>query len=303
MMEQYIEIKSANPIRCCSIAWATSRAVLPRREVASRALGITLTKRGEHQGDDIPMCGVPVHAPRYLQKLIALGHRVAVCEQVEDPAEARKRGAKSVVRRDVVRLVAGHHHRGEDPRAGRGQLPDGAGAGEGGAAGRACAGARLDRHLDRRLPRRRDRPTGCSPTYCASAARADPGRAGVPGPGSAAGLRRDPPHRRAAASGAVRWPPPSAHLRFFGVATADSFGRFGRAELAAAAAASPMSKNTQKAQRRLWPSGWTAARHHRPGDARQPGAAARSRAAAKARWLRRSTAPSPEPARGCWPSD
>src|SRR5690606_1521930 len=55
---------------------------------------------------DIPMCGVPVHAADdYLQKLIALGHRVAVCEQIEDPAEARKRGSKAVVRRDVVRLV------------------------------------------------------------------------------------------------------------------------------------------------------------------------------------------------------
>jgi DNA mismatch repair protein MutS len=75
-------------------------------EVASRALGIALTKRGKHQGVDIPMCGVPVHAAdQYLQKLIALGHRVAVCEQVEDPAEAKKRGYKAVVRRDVIRLV------------------------------------------------------------------------------------------------------------------------------------------------------------------------------------------------------
>src|SRR5204862_7420544 len=75
-------------------------------EIASRALGIVLTKRGKHQGQDIPMCGVPVErADDYLQRLIAAGHRVAVCEQTEDPAEAKKRGAKSVVRRDVVRLV------------------------------------------------------------------------------------------------------------------------------------------------------------------------------------------------------
>ena len=75
-------------------------------EVASRALGIVLTKRGKHEGDDIPMCGVPIErADDYLQRLIARGHRVAVCEQLEDPAEAKKRGAKSVVRRDVVRLV------------------------------------------------------------------------------------------------------------------------------------------------------------------------------------------------------
>jgi DNA mismatch repair protein MutS len=57
-------------------------------------------------GRNIPMCGVPVErADDYLHRLIALGHRVAVCEQLEDPTEAKKRGAKSVVRRDVVRLV------------------------------------------------------------------------------------------------------------------------------------------------------------------------------------------------------
>ena len=73
---------------------------------ASEALDIALTKRGKHQGDDIPMCGVPVHAAEaYMEKLIRKGFRVAVCEQVEDPAEARKRGGKSVVRREVVRLV------------------------------------------------------------------------------------------------------------------------------------------------------------------------------------------------------
>ncbi len=73
---------------------------------AAEALDIALTKRGKHAGEDIPMCGVPVHAAEsYLEKLIRKGHRVAVCEQVEDPAEARKRGAKSVVRREVVRLV------------------------------------------------------------------------------------------------------------------------------------------------------------------------------------------------------
>src|SRR6185437_14749232 len=75
-------------------------------EIASRSLGITLTKRGKHLGQDIPMCGVPVErADDYLHRLIALGNRVAVCEQMEDPAAARKRGNKSVVRRNVVRLV------------------------------------------------------------------------------------------------------------------------------------------------------------------------------------------------------
>src|ERR1700761_8456876 len=73
---------------------------------AAEALDIALTKRGKHLGEDIPMCGVPVHAAEaYLEKLIRKGFRVAVCEQIEDPAEAKKRGSKSVVRREVVRLV------------------------------------------------------------------------------------------------------------------------------------------------------------------------------------------------------
>ena len=107
MMEQYIEIKTANPD--CLLFYRMGdfyELFFDDAEIASRALGIMLTKRGKHLGRDIPMCGVPVErADEYLHRLIALGHRVAVCEQLEDPAEARKRGAKSVVRRDVVRLV------------------------------------------------------------------------------------------------------------------------------------------------------------------------------------------------------
>lgn len=75
-------------------------------EVAAAALGITLTKRGKHQGEDIPMAGVPVHAMEgYLARLIRMGHKVAICEQLEDPAEAKKRGGKAVVHRGVVRVV------------------------------------------------------------------------------------------------------------------------------------------------------------------------------------------------------
>ena len=107
MMEQYIEIKAANPD--CLLFYRMGdfyELFFDDAEIASRALGIMLTKRGKHLGRDIPMCGVPIErADDYLHRLIALGHRVAVCEQLEDPAEARKRGAKSVVRRDVVRLV------------------------------------------------------------------------------------------------------------------------------------------------------------------------------------------------------
>jgi DNA mismatch repair protein MutS len=73
---------------------------------AAAALDIALTKRGLHLGEPIPMCGVPVHASEgYLLTLIRKGFRVAIAEQMEDPAEAKKRGSKSVVRRDVVRLV------------------------------------------------------------------------------------------------------------------------------------------------------------------------------------------------------
>ena len=73
---------------------------------AAAALDIALTKRGKHLGQDIPMCGVPVHAAEgYLLTLIRKGFRVAVCEQLEDPAEAKRRGSKSVVKRGVVRLV------------------------------------------------------------------------------------------------------------------------------------------------------------------------------------------------------
>ncbi|MDR3510143.1 MAG: DNA mismatch repair protein MutS [Caulobacteraceae bacterium] len=73
---------------------------------AAAALGIQLTARGAHGGEPIPMAGVPVHAAEaYLAKLIRAGFKVAVCEQLEDPSEARKRGSKSIVRRDVVRVV------------------------------------------------------------------------------------------------------------------------------------------------------------------------------------------------------
>ena len=107
MMAQYIEIKAANPGSLLFYRMGDFYELFFHdAEIASRTLGIVLTKRGKHQGEEIPMCGVPVErADDYLQRLIAAGHRVAVCEQQEDPAEAKKRGSKAVVRRDVVRLV------------------------------------------------------------------------------------------------------------------------------------------------------------------------------------------------------
>src|SRR6202048_5377537 len=107
MMEQYLEIKAANPGLLLFYRMGDFYELFfEDAEIASRALGIMLTKRGKHQGMDIPMCGVPVErSDDYLHRLIAQGHRVAVCEQMEDPAAARARDNKSVVRRDVVRLV------------------------------------------------------------------------------------------------------------------------------------------------------------------------------------------------------
>jgi DNA mismatch repair protein MutS len=107
MMEQYLEIKAGHPGLLLFYRMGDFYELFfEDAELASKALGIMLTKRGKHQGADIPMCGVPVErADDYLHRLIEKGFRVAVCEQMEDPAKARARGNKSVVRRDVVRLV------------------------------------------------------------------------------------------------------------------------------------------------------------------------------------------------------
>ena len=107
MMAQYFEIKAVNPGYLLFYRMGDFYELFfEDAEIASAALGIVLTKRGKHLGEDIQMCGVPIHAANdYLNKLIRQGHRVAICEQMEDPAEAKKRGSKSVVRRDVVRLV------------------------------------------------------------------------------------------------------------------------------------------------------------------------------------------------------
>jgi len=76
-------------------------------KIASACLDIALTKRGADAGEPIPMCGVPVHsADSYLARLIKAGHRVAIAEQTESPAEARKaRGSKALVDRAIIRLV------------------------------------------------------------------------------------------------------------------------------------------------------------------------------------------------------
>jgi DNA mismatch repair protein MutS len=107
MMAQYHEIKARHPGALLFYRMGDFYEMFFDDAVgASAALDIALTKRGQHLGQDIPMCGVPVHAAEsYLLTLIRKGFRVAIAEQMEDPAAAKKRGAKSVVRRDVVRLV------------------------------------------------------------------------------------------------------------------------------------------------------------------------------------------------------
>ena len=107
MMAQYLAIKRAHPDYLLFYRMGDFYELFFEDAVkAAAALDIALTKRGKHQGGDIPMCGVPVHAAEgYLDKLIRKGFKVAVCEQMEDPAEARKRGSKAVVKREVVRIV------------------------------------------------------------------------------------------------------------------------------------------------------------------------------------------------------
>src|ERR1700760_1775376 len=106
-MEQYLEIKAANPGLLLFYRMGDFYELFfEDAEIASKTLGIVLTKRGKHQGMDIPMCGVPVERSEdYLHRLINAGHRVAVCEQTENPAAARARGNKGPVARGVVRLV------------------------------------------------------------------------------------------------------------------------------------------------------------------------------------------------------
>jgi DNA mismatch repair protein MutS len=253
MMAQYIEIKSANPD--CLLFYRMGdfyELFFEDAETASRALGIMLTKRGKHQGADIPMCGVPVErADDYLQKLIALGHRVAVCEQLEDPAEARKRGGKSVVRRDVVRLVTPGtitEERLLDPaRANsfaalaRLRAPDG-----GWRYGLACVdistgafdvGEAGESELAAELARLEPREIVAAEAICADA-RVTTLLAMIDAPltplGRDAGAGENAERRL---------------LDFFSVATLEGFGALSEAEIAAAAAAILYVERTQKASR------------------------------------------------------
>ena len=107
MMVQYLAIKEDCPD--CLLFYRMGdfyELFFDDAAAAAGALDIALTKRGKHLGQDIPMCGVPVHSHEiYLNRLIKKGFKVAVCEQTEDPAEARKRGPKAIVRREIMRVI------------------------------------------------------------------------------------------------------------------------------------------------------------------------------------------------------
>ncbi|MDP6803953.1 MAG: DNA mismatch repair protein MutS [Rhodospirillales bacterium] len=107
MMAQYLAVKREHPDGLLFYRMGDFYELFfDDAAAAAAALDITLTKRGKHLGRDIPMCGVPVHSHEvYLSRLIRKGFKVAVCEQTENPAEARKRGSKTVVRREVVRFI------------------------------------------------------------------------------------------------------------------------------------------------------------------------------------------------------
>ena len=107
MIAQYMSVKSAHPDSLLFYRMGDFYEMFfEDAEIGASVLGITLTKRGKSDGDDIPMCGVPVHSvDGYLARLIGAGHRVAICEQVEDPAEQKKRGGKGPLRREVIRIL------------------------------------------------------------------------------------------------------------------------------------------------------------------------------------------------------
>jgi DNA mismatch repair protein MutS len=107
MIAQYQELKAANPGTLLFFRMGDFYELFFEDAIeAAPVLEIALTRRGRHQGQDIPMCGVPAHnVEPYIQKLIRRGHKVAICEQLEDASEARKRPGKPLLRRDVVRIV------------------------------------------------------------------------------------------------------------------------------------------------------------------------------------------------------
>ena len=309
VMEQYIEIKAANPD--CLLFYRMGdfyELFFEDAEVASRALGIVLTKRGKHHGQDIPMCGVPIaRSDEYLHRLIALGHRVAVCEQLEDPAQARKRGSKSVVRRDVIRLVTpGTLTEDSLLDARRNNYLAALARSRSSAGEDRFALAWIDISTGEFRVAESDRAA-----LPAAIARIEPGEIIVTDALYADTALKPMLHELPALTPLTRdvFDGATAERRlagFFGVATSASFGTFSRVELTAAAAAVTYVERTQigSGRRSRPPCARLPARRSRsmPRPAAIWSSFARSAASAAARCLPPSTAPSPPPARGCWRS-
>ncbi len=235
MIAQYLAIKAEAP--GCLLFYRMGDFYELFFEDAAQAaatLDIALTRRGQHEGADIPMCGVPVHAAEtYLARLIRGGHRVAIAEQIEEPAEARKRGGKSVVARAIVRVVTPGTLTEDALLDTRASNYLAAIAEVAGAIGLAwCDISTGGFHLMALDPFALD----------AELARLDPAELlvaeGGLGPASATRLARE---RFDSAKGAERL------KRLFGVATLDGFGSIGRAEAAAAGALISYLDETGKA--------------------------------------------------------
>ena len=194
-------------------------------KAAAATLDIALTSRGEHAGSPIPMCGVPVHsAENYLARLIKAGHRVAIAEQTETPAEAKARGAKALVGRAIVRYVTAGTLTEEtllDARRDNMLVAlcqtGGEGAGEIGIAAADISTGRFETLTLR------------AADLAAELARLRPSEIVVPD-GAAIDLPDAHPFDRAAFSSNRA---EAALKRLFGVATLDGFGQFSRPELAA----------------------------------------------------------------------
>ncbi|MPY73148.1 MAG: DNA mismatch repair protein MutS [Alphaproteobacteria bacterium] len=240
MMAQYLRLKDAHPDSLLFYRMGDFYEMFFDDAVAAAAaLDITLTKRGAHDGEDVPMCGVPVHAAdAYLSRLIRKGFRVAICEQMEDPAEARKRGGKSVVKRDVVRLVTPGTLTEEGLLDARAHNFLAALA----RSGRELALAWLDISTGDFFTQ----PVAGGPALAAALARIDPGEVLAPeklmAPEALAGAlggALDEWAERVTPQPDSRFDSENARRRLeavYGVGALDAFGDFARAELAAAGA-------------------------------------------------------------------
>ena len=247
LMAQYLAVKRAHPDHLLFYRMGDFYELFFEDAVrAAAALAIALTKRGKHDGGDIPMCGVPVHAAEgYLAKLIRQGFKVAVCEQIEDPAEAKKRGAKSVVRRDVVRIVTPGTLTEETLLDARSHNYLAAIADVGGGLGLAwvdiSTGDFAVQPLAAGRARRRARAAAAERDPAARppvpAARAG----GAPGRMPDASSRRCPRRASTARRRAGGW------SRLFAVKALEGFGSFERAEIAAAACWSTISRRPSSA--------------------------------------------------------